>query len=199
MEGLRLGARTGAFLLTVIAAWMLVSGCDSGGDSQDKSATPDLLQTATARSSIRPTIIDGIVNSSGLGYTSELSADWAPQPTDDVAGGKQDTFTLPGEGQVSAIQVRCLGNLAGGVEALLTTTNAAFASVTPGPARTVDGHEAVTLQYLAGRPPAQVSREDVFFETPRCAWTISLVTPVDQKEAHAAVFEQFVEAFRPAP
>jgi hypothetical protein len=187
----------GAVLLLAATAF---AACDSG-DDDDAPADPGAMQSATARAGQHAEFQDGTVRSGALGYSAELSDDWSILPTAVLPNGQQDTFTAEGETFPPTIQVRCLAPQAGtdAAASALTETARAHPEATPGGPRTIDGIAAQSLIYTAGQPPVEVVREDVIFSTPRCLWSVSLVTAPGQRDERLAEFEQFVSTFKPTP
>jgi hypothetical protein len=195
------GARLSAFIFALMSAVTLAfAGCDGddGGNGAANGAGP--LQTVTARASNAPKLQEGIVRSGSLGYSAELPGSWNILPTGELPQGLQDTFVaLQDTGQLAAtIQVRCFNaeDEVAGAQAALTETNRAFPDATPGPARTVDGHAAVSVHYTAGTEPTNVEREDIVFASDRCVWTISLVNAPGARADHLGEFETFLSTFR---
>jgi hypothetical protein len=189
--------------VTGLMALQLTS-CDSGGqENEPPGSGPSLTQTAAGQTS--PEFRDGSVFSGAIGYSAKLSSEWSAFPTASLADGQQDTFSTQVAGATlpASIQVRCFRAIDEGarIQAILTETSRAHPESTATPTRsvTVDGHEAVSVVYLAGTPPLEVEREDVVFASERCAWTISLVSPPGLRDALLAEFEEFLSTFRAEP
>jgi hypothetical protein len=197
------GARLSAsiFVCIMLLTSCLLAACSSDGDDDQNDLDP--LATVTARAANAPRFENGVVSSGSVGYTAELAGEWNVLPTTELPQGLQDTLISKSDsGQLaSTIQVRCFTaeDEVAGAQASLTETSRAHPDATPGPARTVDGHDAVSVQYVAGAEPANVEREDVVFPTDRCVWTISLVNGPGARERHLDDFEHFLSTFKATP
>jgi hypothetical protein len=187
------------FVLTACA----VAACGGEDDDGDTAADGGVSLTATARAANAPEFEGGTVRSGALGYSAELPQEWSIQPTVDLPNGQQDTFIAPPSPPAlpTTITVRCLraDNEVAAVQAALTETSRAFADVTPGAARSVDGQEAASARYTAGQPPLNVEREDVVFANGRCVWTISYVNAPGARDGYLNDFERFLSTFTATP
>jgi hypothetical protein len=178
-------------------------GCssDEGASGSNEDVGP--VQSATARAQHKPTFEEGSVHSGTLGYSAELSEEWAIQPTIELPEGQQDTYVASGgDGKLPAsITVRCFRaeDEAARVQTALAETRRAFKDVTPGPSRRVQGVEAISVRYTAGQPPLEVEREDVVFATDRCAWFISFVNSPGQRNDRIDEFDRFLATFDANP
>jgi hypothetical protein len=180
-----------------------LAGCNSSNEDNEHSDSDALLsQTQTALAQRKPEFRNGAVFSGALGYSAELPADWIILPTVAISDGDQDTFSAPaGEGLPSTIQVRCFraADEEASIQSAIDQTRRAFHNVIDGPSRVVDGHDTVSLRYMAGTPPLEVEREDVRFAAGGCAWSISYITPPGEREIHLDSFDRFLGSFHANP
>jgi hypothetical protein len=205
-----------------LQAWP--AACGSGGEGNNGGeATPtfDLPgQTPTPLPPIpTPKVIDGRVNSHGVGYEATIPQGWSLRANilqaSDYRGDayfKEVDSTDPAAPPPN-ISVGCRPILAspGSIDEVTETQVSALEGLRRENIETsihdrVAGHEARQIDYVfrlsnvavtptPGQPDIVLDKRDVMFVSEACVWTISLSAPSGTIEQETPVLEAFLESF----
>ena len=193
--------------LAALALLAAACGDDDGGGNDDGTAAPDAGRTAAPRPTVFPTPqITGNTITSSLGYTVTFPEGWRVrpnfiQPRDAVV----DAFFEPvDDAEVQAsIAVECVldlsrspeQNVAAEIDAAKRLNDNVQESTTQ-----VNGQQGTVLSYIQEQKSVpnepKLDKQDIFFSSGKCHWTITTVTPEGRRADYQPGFDAFVASFR---